>query len=420
MEWWIITTFFSFLHKKRVPAYLAAVLGGILTVMQFLLTNIFLTNTPLIVAGSFVYALLLSLLYVKKWYWHILESLVMYMVIAIPEIMFAMALQLLLNVDVNFLQTNMAFFAICTFTTKFISLLIVMSLRLTKIKKSISASGKAVLPILLLPVATIMIIAQIIQSGYINPSKSFMMFSIFSTVLLMVANIVIFWIIGRQQDYIQTKESLRYAQAHIQTQVDHYKELYQYHFETRAFRHDNKNRLIALSGLLQAGDVEKAQALIENELEATEKAAKSVIHSGNPVLDAVLQSKRKLAESKNVQLNTRILIEEPIRMDEMELGVLIGNAIDNAIEAAEKITDADTERVVRVQIRSLMGRIWISVDNPTVEEKGSVSALHSTKPDSRNHGYGLKSIQSIIDTHDGTLSITWEQHRFTIEMGLSN
>ena len=67
-----------------------------------------------------------------------------------------------------------------------------------------------------------------------------------------------------------------------------------------------------------------------------------------------------------------------------------------------------------------MGRILIGVENPTVEESGDVSTLRTGKDDPNRHGFGLQSIRSIVAEHDGTLSITWEDHVFRLEAGLAN
>ena len=99
--------------------------------------------------------------------------------------------------------------------------------------------------------------------------------------------------------------------------------------------------------------------------------------------------------------------------------MLIGNAVDNAIEACEKIAD-DKHPEIMVRIHTLLGRIIISVSNPTVEERGSDVALKSSKHDANGHGFGLNSIRSIVDKYDGTLTIKWQDYCFIIEIGLSN
>ena len=63
---------------------------------------------------------------------------------------------------------------------------------------------------------------------------------------------------------------------------------------------------------------------------------------------------------------------------------------------------------------------WGAVENPTAEESGDVNALRSDKGDLLHHGFGLGSIRSIVDDHDGTLSLAWADHRFRLEAGLAN
>lgn len=419
LEWYINISFFSALHVCKLRKWMAFLLGTILTVFQFVNTSFLLTNTLLVSVGAFIYSLLLSCQYKMKWYWHLLESFFIYVIIAAPEVFYAMVAQLVLKVDLAFLQSDPILFALGTISSKFVSIFIVKYIRIGKIRKSIQASGSVVLPLLLLPIATFLIIITSIKADYLVREKSFMLLTLISTFLLMIANMVIYWIIERQNDFVQTKQALHYAQSHIQSQISHYRELYEYQTEIRKSRHDSQNKLLALSGLLQSGDVELAQELVAKELEDSAAFTTQVVNSGNPVIDAVLQSKQNTAANRNIVLSASIQLEEEIRINELELGVLIGNAVDNAIEATEKVQNNNPPEIF-VQLRSLMGRIVISITNPTAEEAGSVSALQSTKLDAKNHGFGLKSIQSIVDKYDGTLSITWQNHQFIMEIGVSN
>ena len=419
MEWFINVSFFSALHPRRFSKKTSVLLGGLFTLLQFMNTNLFLRKSSLIVAFSILYGLLLSLLYRSKWYWKILESLFLYVVLAAPEYLLVMLMQFVLKVDFAYTQQNMVLYAVCTWTSKFLSYLIVKLPRVRKLHKSSFVPRAVLWPMLCIPAATVTISFTLVQGLYISQDRFFIILSTLSMILLLLMNVVTFWIIEHQNEFVQTKAALRYAETHIRNQVGHYKELYDYQTEIRKSRHDEKNKLLALSGLLQAGETEQAKALVEKELARAESTAKAVMDSGNPVIDAVLQSKREAAKSQNITLTARVQITEQIAIDALELGVLIGNAVDNAIEAAGKVQSVPQPEIV-VTIRSLQGRIWIGVENPTVEESGNAEALQSAKPNPKNHGFGLQSIRSIAEKYDGTVRITWESHRFSIGIGLSN
>ena len=237
--------------------------------------------------------------------------------------------------------------------------------------------------------------------------------------VLIAANIILLRVIEQQSDYIRTKEELRHAKAHIDAQVGHYDALYRYQTETRKMRHDEKNKLLALSGLLRSGDTDKALTMLDEELAMIETAAARVVDTGNPVLDAVLQSKLDDARKQDVTLRIRAQTDEGIHIDNIKLGVLLGSAVDNAVEAAAKVGD-ETPRNVDVTLLTRMGRMIVSVENPTVEESGDVNSLRSDKGDPLHHGFGLQSIRSIVAEYDGTLSITWKEHVFRLEAGLAN
>ena len=424
LEWYINVVFLSTLHRRRVSKTAAVLLGAVFTLFQFAGNFLFLTQETLsskvvLILFCGMYNLSLILLYEGKWYWKLFEVFFIYALHGLPEIALAMFLQIVFHFDFGSIQQSTFSFFLGTLLSKVVTLLLVRTFRLFKLRKRIFANGRAVLPMLLLPIASVLNGIGLSYAAYTIYQNGFRILISVTMVLLIAANFVTFWIIEHQSEFIETRESLRYAQSHIQNQLSHYQQLYDYQTEIRRAHHDEKNKLLALSGLLENGEREQALTLVHRELELREAASGSVVNSGNPVIDAVVQAKRKSAGQQGVTLIVRIQLEEPVKLDALELGVLIGNAVDNAIEAAQQL-GRDAAPEVLVQIRSLMGRVWIRVENPTVEQGGDVSLLQSTKGDKMQHGYGIKSIRSIAEKHDGTLEFTWQDHRFAAEIGLAN
>ena len=131
-----------------------------------------------------------------------------------------------------------------------------------------------------------------------------------------------------------------------------------------------------------------------------------------------MQSKLAVAESKGITLDFSVKISEKINVDLLELGVLIGNALDNAIEAAHTLT-SNTEKTVFARIITKSGRIVVSVENP-VEAAVDTKRIGTVKADKLNHGYGIKSMKTIAQKYNGDVFVSCEGNIFTTSINICN
>lgn len=139
------------------------------------------------------------------------------------------------------------------------------------------------------------------------------------------------------------------AQAELQslTQAAHEQKVYiaeaQARYErTKSFRHDIKNHLSVLDGLLRGGKLEEGRAYLK-KLETVSESLSFPYQTGNPVVDILLGEKLGLA--KEIAAEVSLLLPKPCGMDDLDLCVLFANALDNAITACRSV---DGARVIRV------------------------------------------------------------------------
>ena len=144
----------------------------------------------------------------------------------------------------------------------------------------------------------------------------------------------------------------------------------------------------------------------------------NIVNTGHPITDAILQSKLHDADSEGIKLNISTKLTEKILVDELELGIILGNALDNAIEATAKI-DNNSEKFVTFDMITTTERIVITIENPV---KGNVNSdkLTTTKTDKINHGHGIRSIKTIAAKYDGDVFITCENGSFTVSINILN
>ena len=135
------------------------------------------------------------------------------------------------------------------------------------------------------------------------------------------------------------------------------------------------------------------------------------------MVDAILNSKLSLLGSKEIRISARAVVPPALGISEIDLCVIIGNLLDNALEACMKQEDAK-ERFVRVFIGILKDQLYVSVTNSTC---GFVKKSGRNYPSAKNgegHGFGLVRIDRIVKKYGGYLNRQDEEGVFATEIML--
>lgn len=209
----------------------------------------------------------------------------------------------------------------------------------------------------------------------------------------------------------------------IHAQAEHYKALSDANWEVRRFRHDFKNTRIAIEKLLADGDQPQALRLLQECGDVLNAPNRNIalFDTGNGIADALLTDKQNRAAKHNTVIIFRGSIPQNA-LAPTDLCVILGNTIDNALEACEKLSPG-VDRSISVTSNCSSGFLFLTIQNPTAE-KVTVRDNHiaTTKRDKTLHGFGLLSLQSVVSKYDGTLRLSANENCFTasIDLCLSN
>ena len=90
-------------------------------------------------------------------------------------------------------------------------------------------------------------------------------------------------------------------------------------------------------------------------------------------------------------------------MDPFDISILIGNALDNAVEAVMKFSEPD-KRLIYITIEQVKHFVRIRIENTVAEIPAFENGIpKTTKKDTENHGYGMKSMETIVNKYDGSI-----------------
>lgn len=193
----------------------------------------------------------------------------------------------------------------------------------------------------------------------------------------------------------------------------HYREVENMYRQIRGWRHDYRNHIQTMKAYAAAGDLEAIRQyldLLDDDLTTVD----TVIKTGNPMTDAILNSKISLAKSRHIPVVADAHIPVKLKSSEIDLCCIIGNLFDNAIEASMKLPE--DKRLIRVYMDMKNTQLYISFTNFTAGKKMAKQGglFRSTKGE--GHGLGLVRIDAIVERLDGYLSRNSEDGAFTTEI----
>ena len=205
----------------------------------------------------------------------------------------------------------------------------------------------------------------------------------------------------------------RIASYHLELIETHYAEVENMYRKIRGWRHDYRNHIQTMKVYAANGDMEAIQRYLD-ELDTDLSTVDTVIKTGNPMTDAILNSKISLAKSKNIEVRADAHIPVKLRLSELDLCCIIGNLFDNAIEASMKLPEE--QRVIRVYMDMRNTQLYISFTNFTAGKKMIKEGRLFRSTKGEGHGFGLVRIDAIVERLSGYLSRNSEDGAFTTEI----
>ncbi len=167
------------------------------------------------------------------------------------------------------------------------------------------------------------------------------------------------------------------------------------------WKHDYTNHLITMKGLLEKQSYSTLSHYIETQLDNLPETF-ATIETGHQTIDAILSNKYALAQTKNISFRYSVLLPTQIPLNDIELTGVIGNLLDNALDACgdKQLT---TSPYIEFNMKPKRSMLKISVKNSSSGNYifNKDGTLETTKEEKESHGKGLTNIISIIETHSG-------------------
>lgn len=228
--------------------------------------------------------------------------------------------------------------------------------------------------------------------------------SMLSVSVLLLFNVIVFEIYMKMNElFLQEKEKILYARQSdiISANTEEQKKMIEdFHEE----KHNLVNKLVVLKTKAENCRAEELIADLDRIIHDCDNR-ESICDSGNSTIDAIINFKYSVAKEFGIGFRLKIFVPEKIPIEQQDIGVILGNALDNAIEAVKEC--GSKERMIDISM-GIKKSSWILVIKNPYEheiERNKRGEILSSKKEKDRHGYGLKSIIKIAAKYQGNVCI---------------
>ena len=189
--------------------------------------------------------------------------------------------------------------------------------------------------------------------------------------------------------------------------------------ELRRLRHDFANHLTVMDGLLTLNKHEDLENYLGQLMSPIGKVRETDL-SKNTALAALLYSKLLVARQEGIEVHYDIEPGHRVEVEDVDFVILVGNLMDNAIEASRYVEEGKKEIRIRIASKGVYLVFDCSnrmkVDN-LKKENGRFKTI---KKDQQAHGIGLRNVETVIDKYSGHIEMKVQEDFFIVHTSLYN
>lgn len=337
----------------------------------------------------------------------IISTIYMYVILMSVELVMVVLSGYL---DLSVFSTDSQYSSIAgIISIKVLSYIVVLIIQNYKnIKKGIDVPNSYWFSLFIIPIGTLYVTYLILESTNISNYNI-----VISISILLIINIIAFYLYdvlnSVYQDKIE-KALLKQQNNYYQKQFDIMDNSYK---NVKSIRHDIKNHLFIIESYIRKYDTEKATNYIQNIINAS-YGEQELSRSGNFDFDSILNYKLQNASSHEIETIIEAKIPQKINIESFDIAIIIGNLIDNALEAVSKLSN---NKKINIRINYRKNTLYIHMNNTF---DGNVyyedNRILTTHADKENHGIGLKNIEKAIKKYNGTMEINHTNNNFIVDI----
>lgn len=253
-----------------------------------------------------------------------------------------------------------------------------------------------------------------------NVSSKFYYFALpFICFLLLLSTPIIAYIYKNMLENEEQKQKYLLMEQQAALQLKHINNIENLYYNIRKVTHDINNHVSCLTALADNNNLKDIKQYLHN-ISDTVNRLDFKFRTGNPIADAIINEKYNISKAENIEFNCDFIIPSQININPIDLCTILGNSLDNAIEACKNINFSTLEK--KISLKSYIRGMYliIEVSNSTENKiQYFENKIVSTKSNKINHGIGLSNIKDVVKRYNGTLDLIEEKNKFILSLMLN-
>lgn len=258
--------------------------------------------------------------------------------------------------------------------------------------------------LVLVPIGSIYIMNNIFMLGLTVDDEYARYYSAFTVIILLGMNVLIFYIYMNLADDLQLRRITSVYEKQLELCEHHQKEQEMATMKLRDEKHNMKNNLISILAYAKNKECKKIINFVNEIMDEGGMSIAAISNSGNIVIDSLIGYWYVNAQKRNIEFSADICTPMTLPFKGADVCLILGNLLENAVEAAQK---AEGKRYIKIRIKYDKNNLFLFMENNYKGqlEKLKDNRLKSTKPDARNHGVGLASVNRAAAKYHGTVIV---------------
>lgn len=267
---------------------------------------------------------------------------------------------------------------------------------------------------IIIPIISIVVLAFILEIS-INLTEHFktkgIQMTVFASMGILLINILIYLMYMRLKRENAKRFEYELLKQRYDIQEKNIKDIKQLYSNLQKVKHDVKHHMNLLKILLEEKETDKALNYLLEYTDLEYAIQQDTIFCTNVIINYIINAKTQEMKKKNIQFYCDVC-GDINGVSDVDLNIILGNILDNAIEACEKVTG---RKEIVLSIYRKASYLVIVVKNTYVGDLKALYNFKTTKKNQKEHGIGLQSVKEILENQGGKLNIENDEEQVIIK-----
>lgn len=415
-------TFDLFYERRFKFKYSLELIMAVAIVMLSIINfNYSIGTHPYLFLGFYLFLIVVNIIFFKG---NPVSKIATFFLIVVifgaSELISASLIHFVTNIDVRTLNEKSfgRLLAIINSQTLIMFAYVIMKKRINKKKMNLNNNIYYFMIGLIMFFTVAIIITVIAMYGKIPDNNTITMYLTILTFLVSLLSLILITLTSKIVNDMEAKHNMDLELQHIKLEQNYFSDVNSALEEIRILRHDTRGELAILHGYNELNQRDKIRNHIEKRLAELDVKLIPKMDNDN-IITYLLNFKIKEAQSNNIktEIQSNLTEEKIIYIDKEEICRVLNNVLNNAIEACK---NCDL-KYIKLQLNIVNNYIVIKCENSFSGQVHSENGIIQTlKKDKARHGYGLKSINNIVNKYQGSVDVHTQDNVFYIGIFMLN